>query len=81
MRTMIAAEKAGENIDLTPPAVVEGELELWPMDLVCRSATEDNKLAQACLHDLVSGPLAGAKLKMHKTDPKTGERSVAEIGG
>ena len=77
---IIKAEKAGKPVDLTPPAVKEGELELWLVDLVCPFATPQNKLAEACLADLITGPLKGAKLKMHKTDPKTLERSVVEVG-
>ncbi len=38
-------------------------------------------LAQACLSDLITGPLKGKKLKMHKADPQTGEKSVIELGG
>lgn len=81
VREIITAEKTGKKIDLTPPAVVEGKLELWLVDLVCPFATEENKLAQACLHDLITGPLKDQKLKMHKTDPKTRERTIVEIGG
>ncbi|WP_417464550.1 hypothetical protein [Kordiimonas sp.] len=36
--------------------------------------------AQACLSDLITGPLKGKKLKMHKTDPKAGEKTVIELG-
>jgi cytolysin-activating lysine-acyltransferase len=77
---IIKAEKAGKPTDLTLPAVKEGELELWLVDLLCPFATPQNKLTEACLADLITGPLKGAKLKMHKTDPKTLKRSVVVIG-
>ncbi|WP_417460050.1 hypothetical protein [Kordiimonas sp.] len=38
-------------------------------------------LAQVCLSDLITGVLKGKSLKMHKTDPQTGEKSVIELGG
>lgn len=40
-----------------------------------------NKLAKACMDDLMAGPLKGQKLKMRKVDPKSGEKAVIEIGG
>ena len=78
---VVAKQKAGEAVDLTPPALKEGELELWLVDLVCPFATPENKLVQVCLADLVQGPLKGMKLKMHKTDPTNGEKTVIEVGG
>ena len=38
-------------------------------------------MAQACMADLMAGPLKGKKLKMHKTDPGTGEKTMIEVGG
>ncbi len=78
---VMAAEQAGQPLDLTPPKVKDGELELWLVDFVCPFATTENKLAEACMHDLITGPLKGQKLKMHKLDPKTAERTVVELGG
>ena len=74
------AGQTGEAFDLTPPEVKEGDLELWLVDLNSPFATEQNKLGHACLHDLITGPLKGQKLKMHRTDPKTGEKTVIELG-
>ncbi len=76
-----AGYQEGKALDLTPPELKAGELELWLVDLNCPFATAENKLAQACLSDLITGPLKGKKLKMHKTDPQTGEKSVIELGG
>ncbi len=73
-----AGYREGKAYDLTPPELKAGELELW---LVCPFATPENKLAQACLSDLITGVLKGKSLKMHKTDPQTGEKSVIELGG
>ncbi|MFC3052818.1 transposase [Kordiimonas pumila] len=73
--------EAGKPVDLSAPKVKEGELELWLVGLVCPFATKDNKLVEACLHDLITGPLKGIPLKMQKTDPKTGEKSVITLGG
>lgn len=78
---VITAQKAGEDIDLTPPELKEGTLELWLVDLVVPHATPENKLAEACLSDLLTGPLKGKKLKMQRTDAKTGEKSTIELGG
>ncbi len=67
-------------VDLTPPELKTGELELWLVDLVCPFATPESTEAQACLSDLITGVLKGKSLKMHKTDPQTGEKSVTELG-
>ncbi|MFC3052821.1 transposase [Kordiimonas pumila] len=72
--------EAGKPVDLSPPKVKEGELELWLVDLVCPFATKD-RLVEACLHDLITGPLKGMTLHMQKTDPKTGEKSIIKLGG
>ncbi|WP_417452081.1 toxin-activating lysine-acyltransferase [Kordiimonas sp.] len=78
---VVTAGRTGKALDLTPPELKADELELWLVDLVCPFATTENKLAQACLSDLITGPLKGKKLKMHKTDPQTGEKSIIELGG
>ena len=38
-------------------------------------------MAQGCLQNLMTGPLKGQKLKVHRTDVKSGEKTVIEIGG
>ncbi len=53
----------------------------WLVDFIVPFATNENKLAQACMADLMAGPLKGKKLKMHKTDLGTGEKTVIELGG
>ncbi len=74
-------KKAGDEIDLTLPELKEGALELWLVDLIVPHATPENKLAEACLSDLLTGPLKGKKLKMQRVDAKTGEKSTIELGG
>jgi cytolysin-activating lysine-acyltransferase len=49
--------------------------------MVVPGATEENKLAEICLADLLQGPLKGKTVKFHKTDPATGKRDVLELGG
>ncbi len=46
-----------------------------------RSYGTEADRAQACLHDLLTGPLKGKKMKMQRTDAKTGEKSTIELGG
>ncbi len=77
---VIKAQQSGEAKPLAEPELKEGEVELWLVDFIVPFATAENKLAQVCMADLVQGPLKGKKLKMHKTDPKTGEKSVIELG-
>jgi cytolysin-activating lysine-acyltransferase len=73
------AEKEGNavaSLQIDPP---QGNL--WLVDLVCPFATNENKLVEACIADLMNGPLKGQKIKVQKTDPKTGEKSVIKLGG
>lgn len=76
----IKDQQAGDAAPLKEPALKDGEVELWLVDFVVPFATEQNKLAQVCMADLMQGPLKGKKLRMHKTDPKTREKSVIELG-
>ena len=76
----IKAQQAGESLKLTEPELKDGEVELWLVDFVVPFANEENKLAQACMADLMQGPLKDQKLRMHRTDPKTGKQVVAELG-
>jgi len=77
---VVKDQQAGKKVALTEPELIEGEVELWLVDFIVPFATPENKLAQACMADLIRGPLKGKRLKMHKTDPKTGEKTVVELG-
>jgi hemolysin-activating ACP:hemolysin acyltransferase len=78
---VVKDQQAGKKVKLTEPDIKEGEVELWLVDFVVPFATPENKMAQACMVDLIRGPLKGKRLKMHKTDAKTGEKTVIELGG
>ncbi len=78
---LVKDQQSGKQVAPPEPALKDGEVELWLVDFIVPFATAENKLAQACMADLVRGPLKGKKLRMHKTDPKTGEKSVIELGG
>lgn len=78
---LVKDQQSGKQVAPPEPALKDGEVELWLVDFIVPFATNENKLAQACMADLVRGPLKGKKLRMHKTDPKTGEKSVIELGG
>jgi cytolysin-activating lysine-acyltransferase len=54
---------------------------LWLVDLISPFATEENKLIQKCLGDLMSSVFKGKNVKFHQTDMKTKERKVIEIKG
>ncbi|MEX0298305.1 MAG: hypothetical protein AB3N28_04495 [Kordiimonas sp.] len=43
--------------------------------------TLENKMAEACLSDPLTGPLKGKKLKMQRVDAKIGDRGPLELGG
>lgn len=73
-------QQAGKKPKLAEPKLKDGEVELWLVDFVVPFVTPENKLAQACMADLIKGPLKGKKLRMHKTDPKTGEKTTMELG-
>lgn len=68
---------------------------LWRA-LLTLHVTPENKLAEACLSDLLTGPLKGKKLKMQRVDAfteqsevdgrakrtvKLGDRTTLELGG
>ena len=57
-----------------------GEERLWLVELCAPFATEENKLTQAMVADLMQNVFVGKKFKMHVTDPLTGKREVKEIG-
>lgn len=52
----------------------------WLVDFVAPFANAQNRHREIMLADLVSGPLENTPIRMHRTDPKTGERSVVDIG-
>jgi len=66
---------AGETAPLKSP---EGKP--WLVDLVCPTATADNKQVEACIETLIRGPLSGHILNIPRTDPKTGKKSVITVG-
>ena len=72
---LAADQRAGRALAANPP---EGDC--WIVDFAVPFATPDNSLAQACLADLLNGPLKGRRVKMHKTDLNTGEKTVVELG-
>ena len=53
---------------------------LWLMELCAPFATEENKLTEAMVADLMQNVFTGKSFKMHVTDPLTGKREVKEIG-
>jgi cytolysin-activating lysine-acyltransferase len=47
---------------------------VWLVELVSPYATPENKLQEAMLVDLVSGPFKTIPFFLHRTEPKTGKR-------
>lgn len=47
---------------------------VWLVELISPFATPENKLQEAMLVDLVSGPFKDVKFFLHRTDPVTGKR-------
>lgn len=47
---------------------------VWLVELISPYATPENKLQEAMLIDLVSGPFKDTAFSMHRTDPATGKR-------
>lgn len=77
---LVKDQQVGKKVEPETPELKDGEVELWIVDFMVPFATNENKLAQACMADLIRGPLAGGKVRMHKTDPKTGEKGVIMLG-
>ncbi|MGD1955582.1 MAG: toxin-activating lysine-acyltransferase [Sphingomonadales bacterium] len=75
-----AGAASGRGARLRPDEWKSGE-SLWLVDLVTPTATPDNRVAEACLADLLQGPLKGKTVKFHRTDPETGTRDVVELAG
>ena len=63
---------------LAPEDWTSGE-NIWLIDLVAPFANEQNKQREIMMADLLAGPLKGQAFKLHRTDPKTGKRSVVTI--
>lgn len=78
---VVKDQQAGKKVELVEPEMKDGEVELWLVDFIVPFATNENKLAQACLADLINVPFKGKRLRMHKTDPKTGDKTMIELGG
>lgn len=73
--------KAGSHVD-KEKGIAGGEGgSLWIVDLICPFSTEENKLLQKCLGDLVATVFKGKTVKFHQTDVKTRERKVVELKG
>ncbi|MEM6682753.1 MAG: toxin-activating lysine-acyltransferase [Pseudomonadota bacterium] len=77
---LITGADTGSGARLRPDEWKSGD-RLWLVDMVVPTANAENKLAEACLADLLQGPLKGKKVKFHRTDPATGKRDVVELGG
>lgn len=54
---------------------------LWLVELVAPFATQENKLVEHMLNDLLKGPMKGKSFKLHQTDPKSGHRQSLTING
>jgi len=76
---VMQARAAGAT-ELAPPALSDGTLEAWLVDFICPFATDDNKLVDLCLADLMSSIFPAQTLRMTQTDAATGEKSVRILG-
>jgi len=63
---------------LTPAEWTNGET-IWLIDLIAPFANPQNRHVEVMMADLVSGPLKGKAFKLHRTDAKTGKRSVVTV--
>ena len=73
-----AAAMAGAGARLRPDEWNSGD-RLWLVELCAPFATEENKLTEAMVADLMQNVFPGRTFKMHVTDPLTGKRDVKEI--
>lgn len=53
---------------------------LWLIELISPFATAENKLTETMLAELMQTALQGRRFKMHRTDAKTGEKTVLTMG-
>jgi cytolysin-activating lysine-acyltransferase len=52
---------------------------VWLIELVSPFATQENKLTEAMLLDLIQGPFAHTAFNLHRTDPTTGRRDKVHM--
>jgi cytolysin-activating lysine-acyltransferase len=53
---------------------------LWLLELITPFATPENKLTEVMFADLLQGPFKGKRFSLHRTDPKTGQKTKFTIG-
>ena len=70
--------EAGEHLQ---PADWNSGDRTWLVELITPFATEENKLSQIMLLDLINGPFKGRTFHLHRTDPQTGRREKITLGG
>jgi cytolysin-activating lysine-acyltransferase len=58
-----------------------GTTEVGTTDKDAPFATPENRMVEAMMADLMAGPFKDQSFKLHKTDPKTGKRSVLTLTG
>jgi cytolysin-activating lysine-acyltransferase len=51
----------------------------WLVELITPFATEENKLSEVMLVDLLQGPFRDRPVHLHRTDPRTGRRDKITI--
>lgn len=73
-----AEAKLERGEHLTPEEWKSGD-RIWLVELVSPFATPENKLQEAMLVDLVSGPFKTVPFFLHRTDPKTGKREKVKM--
>jgi cytolysin-activating lysine-acyltransferase len=54
---------------------------LWLIDIICPGQTTENKLADICLHDLMTSVFSGKRFKMIQLDSETRMRKLVELVG
>lgn len=80
-RLSAAAEKKVEAGTRLEAAEWNSGDRLWLLELISPFATNENKLAEAMLADLIQGPFAGQRFSLHRTDPATGRKDKITLGG
>jgi cytolysin-activating lysine-acyltransferase len=73
-----AEAKLERGEPLTPDEWRSGD-RTWLLELISPFATEENKLSQAMLIDLMNGPFKGKPFNLHRTDPATGRRERVRV--
>jgi cytolysin-activating lysine-acyltransferase len=74
-----AETKADRGERLTAEDWKSGD-RLWLLELITPFATPENKLAEAMFADLLQGPFKGKRFSLHRTDPKTGQKTKFTLG-